>query len=200
MSRKPLILGLILMLISCNRPDDQLRRAQHEFWEHFARKDFFEVRLQKEVLYWPLPPQVADAAARLAKAETLEKTLAVIDSTQLSPEKQKQLSQLRAAIRDGVLRRGFSLFDPSRCDVLPDLQRLEQHPEWSMVLQKVPEYYQEIEKRWQIPDAALVEPAVARAQNTLDYLSTKGPDAAVDPARGAVKNFIGLCLSSWLEG
>jgi hypothetical protein len=198
MSRNPLFLGFFLLLVSCNSPEDQLRRVQHDFWEHFARKDFFEVRLKNEVLHWPLPPLGADAASRLVKAQALEQTLAAIDSTLLNPDQQKQRSLLQAAIRDCVERRGSTLFDPSRCIVLEDLQRLESHPEWPKILQKVPEYYQEIEKRWQIPDAALVEPAMARAQNTLDYLRTKAPDAAVNAATGAIKDFIGLCWSGWL--
>lgn len=199
MSCKPFFLGFFLLLFSCNGPEDQLRRVQHEFWEHFARKDFFEVRLKNETLHWPLPPLGADAASRLDKAQVLEKTLAAIDSTLLNPEQQKQRSQLQAAIRDCVGRRGSTLFDPSRCDVLADLQRHESHPEWTIILQKVPEYYQEIEKRWQTPDAALVEPAVVHAQNTLDYLRSKAPDATVVAATGAIKDFIGLCWSGWLE-
>lgn len=199
MSRKPLFLGFFLLLVSCNSPQDQLRRAQHEFWKHFARKDFFEVRLKNETLHWPLPPLVADSASRLVKAQALEQTLAAIDSKLLNPEQQKQRSQLQAAIRDYVERRGSTLFDPSRCNVLEDLQRLESHPEWPMILQKVPEYYQEIEKRWQIPDADLVEPAMARAQNSLDYLRTKAPDTAVVAASRAIKDFIGLCWSGRLK-
>jgi hypothetical protein len=198
MRNTSLLLAAALLLISCNAPADQLQRAQHEFWENFARKDFFEVRLKKETLHWPLPPQSGDAASRLTKARELEETLAAIDSMQLKPEQQKQRKQLLAAVHDCVTRQGGTLFDPSRCDVLEDLQRLEKHPEWPVILQKVPEYYQEIEKRWQTPDAALVEPAVSRAQNTLDYLRTKSPDTAVEIATCAIKDFIGLCWSGWL--
>lgn len=198
MHSAPLLLVSALLLVQCNAPADRLQRAQHEFWENFARKDFFEVRLKKETLHWPLPPLSVDAASRLAKARELEETLAAIDSTQLKPEQQKQLTQLRAAVHDCVAQHGSALFDPTRCDVLADLQRLEKHPEWPVILQKVPEYYQEIEKRWQTPDAALVEPAVSRAQNTLDFLRTRHPDDAVMAASGAVKDFIGLCWSGWL--
>lgn len=198
MRSSPLLLVSALLLVQCNAPADRLQQVQHEFWENFARKDFFEVRLKKETLHWPLPPLSGDAASRLAKARELEETLAAIDSTQLKPEQQKQRSQLRAAVHDCVARQGSSLFDPTRCDVLADLQRLEKHPEWPVMLQKVPEYYQEIEKRWQTPDASLVEPAVSRAQNTLDFLRTKSPDTGVIAASCAIKDFIGLCWSGWL--
>lgn len=200
MLKSPLIFALFF-LISCNTPEAKLERLQHEFWEKFARQDFFEIKLKNEVLHWPLPPGSVQAEQQKAQAEALQKEAYSIEKEKLTPKNQKQLAQICAALDDCVANAGSPRFDPSRCALLTPLKQYEKHPEFSVLLEKIPVYYSQIEQHWQTPDLRLVSKAVEDSQNALDLLNTleeKSGKETVAQTRGAIKDFIGLCQSAYL--
>ncbi len=189
-----LIIGL-LFLFSCNSPEARLERLQHDFWEKFAKRDFFEIKLQKEVLHLPLPPVTGQSNAQPILASSLQEQANAIDASKLSLENQKQLAQLRAALDDCVAHAGMPFFDPSRCVVAAHLAQLSDHPELSLFLEKIPVYYAQIEDRWQVPDTRFVSKAVDESQAALDLLQglgikTDGKMAPqIEAARGRSERF-----------
>ncbi len=203
--KKFVLLSALFYLCSCNTPEARLRRLQHDFWETFARQDYFEVRLKNEVLHWPLPPASGQSEEQKSLAESLQKEAKAIDKEGLSAAGQKQLAQLSAALDDCVANAGLAFFDPSRCVISGQLQQFSDHPELPLLLEKIPAYYAQIEQRWQIPDSRYVSSAVDASQTALDLLN--GPEkssgggmvALKGAARLAIKDFIGLCQSALLR-
>jgi hypothetical protein len=205
MMLKHLALFALLFLFACNSPEARLERAQHDFWEKYAQHDFFEIKLKNEVLHLPLPPSSAPSEQQKSWAESLQKEVHSIEKEDLSEGSQKQLAQLCSALDDCVVHAGNAFFDPSRCVVLRHLQQFSEQPELSLLLEKIPDYYAQIEQRWQIPDARFVPKAVEESQTTLDLLNTFEKNsggkivAQTGVARAAVKDFIGLCQSAILQ-
>jgi hypothetical protein len=198
------LLSTLCFLCSCNTPEARLARLQHEFWEKFARQDFFEVRLKNEVLHWPLPPAAAASGQQKSLAESLQQEAKKIDKEGLSEAGQKQLAQLMEALDDCVAHAGASFFDPSRCVVSGQLQQFSDHPELPVLLEKIPAYYAQIEERWQIPEHRFVAKTVDASMTTLDVLhglaKNSGSEGVsrTEAARSAIKDFIGLCQSAML--
>jgi len=203
--KKFALLSILFYLCSCNTPEARLRRLQHDFWETYARQDFFEIRLKNEVLHWPLPPASVPSGQQKLLAEKLQKEASAIDKEGLSEAGKKQLAQLSAALDDCVAHAGAAFFDPSRCEVSRQLKQFSAHPELPLLMEKIPAYYAQIEQRWQIPDSRLVSKAVDASQNALDLLNglekSAGGEmvARTGAARAAIKDFIGLCQSALLR-
>lgn len=197
-------LSALILLLSCNSPEARLERLQHNFWEKFARQDFFEVKLKNEVLHLPLPPTNDQPEHRKELAENLQKEARSIQKENLNAAGQKQLVQIQSALEDCVAHAGNAFFDPSSCTVSSHLEQLTGHPELPLFLEKIPTYYAQIEQRWQTPDLRFVPKAVAESQNTLDLLHQLGEKSGVETAaragaaKAAVKDFIGLCQSAVL--
>lgn len=202
---KLLALLALLSLLACNSPKTRLQRLQHEFWEKFARQDFFDIQLRNEVLHLPLPPAVQPAAQQKSLAAKLRKEAGAINKEKLTIENQKQLAQLQSALDDYTMEESIVFFDPARCIVTEQLALLANHPDLPVFLEKVPVYYAQIEQRWQTPDVRYVAKAVSDAQITLDLLHElehKMIGAILHQnkaAQLAVKDFIGLCQSALLK-
>ena len=204
---KPTLLLAFLFLISCHSPEARLAHLQHNFWEKFARQDFFEIKLQNETLYLPLPPSLEQTGHQKTLAAQLQKEANALEKDKLSLESQKQLLQLRAALADCVKQRerGSAFFDPSSCCISAKLKQFSEHPELSLLLEKIPAYYTQIEQRWQMPDHRFVSKAVQESQIALDLLKILGERSGgkmadqAEAAKVAVKDFIGLCQSALLQ-
>lgn len=198
---KPSALFCLFWMFSCNSPEARLERLQHRFWDNFARHDYFEVKLKNEVLHWPLPPSPDVAGNRTALLLALQNEAKAIESEKLTEKGKHQLLQLNAALAQCALQGSKALFDPSRCCIVAGLQRFSDHSELSTILDSIPAYYQQIEQQWQSPNVKLVEKAVGESQVALDVLQSLEERGEVEtgPARAAVKDFIGLCQSAWLE-
>jgi hypothetical protein len=194
---------LLLCLFSCNSPEARLEHLQHDFWEKLARQDFFEIKFKNEVLHLPLPPASDPSAQQKSWAVKLQQEARSIEKEKLSADQQKQLAQLSAALDDCVAHAGNPLFDPARCAVSEQLQAYREHPEFSVLLEKIPAYYAQIEQRWQTPDVRFVPTAVAKAQSALDLLDTHQKKTEklgqIPAAQAALKDFIGLCQSAVLN-
>jgi hypothetical protein len=198
---KYVALFALFFLLSCNTPETRLKRLQQDFWEKFAQQDFFEIRLKNEVLHLPLPYTPEQPGQQKTWAERLQKEAQSLEKEKLSVDAQKQLAQLSAALEDCIRREGSPLFDPSRCAISKSLQQYSAHPEISVLLEKIPAYYTQIEQRWQTPHTRYVAKAVNESQIALDLL--KGLEETSErelgaQARGAIKDFIGLCQSAVL--
>lgn len=194
---------LLLCLFSCNSPEARLERLQHDFWEKLARQDFFEIKFKNEVLHLPLPPASEPSSQQKSWAEKLQQEARSIEKEKLSADQQKQLAQLSAALDDCVAHAGNPLFDPARCALSDQLLTYQEHPEFSVLLEKIPAYYAQIEQRWQTPDVRFVPTAVAKAQSALDLLDTHQKKTEklgqISAAQAALKDFIGLCQSAALN-
>ncbi|MFN0034257.1 MAG: hypothetical protein ACKVUS_04265 [Saprospiraceae bacterium] len=201
---KPAALLASLFLISCNSPETRLDRLQHRFWEKFARQDFFEIRLENEVLHLPLPLAASPPEEQKTLALSLRKEAHSIEKEKLGTESQKQLAQLCAALDDLAASSGNPFFDPSRCAISQHLRQYSERAGLLLFLEKIPAYYAEVERRWQTPDGRFVPKAVAESQTALDLLNaveekSEGEiSARARAARAAVKDFIGLCQSAFL--
>lgn len=201
--QKPILSALVLLILcSCNSPEARLGRLQHTFWEKFARQDYYDVKLEKQTLHWPLPPISGTGEPQKQAAEKLQQEANAIEKDKLNAQDQKQLAQICAALEDCVANAGSPMFDPSRCTVSAPLQQFAGQAELSVLLGKIPDYYAQIEQRWRMPDSRFVSKAVEESQNTLDLLQeleAKMGAAQVAKARAAVKDFIGLCQSALLR-
>ena len=198
------LLSAALLLLSCNTPESRLRRLQHDFWENYSRQDYFEIKLLKETLHWPLPPLPMPSNRQKSLAARLQEEAASIESEKMNPESRQQLAQIRAALEDCLAQEGNALFDPARFVLLDEWSRFSAHPELPNVLEKIPEYYSTVEQRWQMPDTGLVSKAVTESQKTLDWLNalegkTGGEFARIQAARAAIKDYIGMCQSALLK-
>lgn len=202
---KPFALLALLSLVACNSPEKRLQRLQHDFWEKFARQDFFKIQLKNEVLHLPLPPAAQAVEQQKSLAVKLKKEADAINEEKLDVANRKQLAQLQAALGDYMMQDGTVFFDPSRCIVTDHLSLLADHPDLPVFLENVPVYYAQIEQSWQTPDVRYVEKAVDKAQITLDLLrELEGKSSGelisrIKPVQASVKDFIGLCQSARLK-
>lgn len=201
----PTLLFAALLLFSCNTPESRLRRLQHDFWENYARQDYFEIKLNKETLHWPLPPLPMPSNRQKSLAARLQEEAASIESEKMNLESRQKLAQIRAALDDCLAHEGNALFDPARFVLLDQWLQFSAHPELRGVLEKIPEYYAEVEQRWQMPDTSLVAKAVTESQKTLDWMNAleekSGSELSMhlQAARAAIKDYIGMCQSALLK-
>lgn len=201
---KPAALLALLFLFSCNSPEAQLDQLQHDFWKKLARQDFFEIQLENNVLRLPLPPATDQSERQKVLAAKLKKDAYSIEKEKLSTESQKHLAQICAALDDLSASSGNPLFNPSRCAIAEQLRENSTSPDLLFFLEKIPDYYAEVERCWQTPDARFVTKAVADSQTALDLLdgfekNFEGKNLGqIQAARVAVKDFIGLCQSALL--
>lgn len=191
---RPISLFALLTLLSCNRAEDRLDRLQHDFWEHFGRQDYFAIQLPDERLLLPLPPHRGQHGDRVLWAKELLKSAQNIPVEALSLPSQTQLHQLKSALEDLVHRTDGVFFDPSRCGLSHHLLRYGGQPCGRVLLEHIPAYYAEVERRWQTPDVRFVPKAVEEALGSLEILSKN--EGETEAARWAVKDFIGLCQSA----
>lgn len=200
---------LLLSLVSCNSPEARLERLQRAFREKFAQQDFFEVTLEKEVLHLPLPPVSAPSDQQKQWVSELQQQAAAIDGAQLNDTQQKQLAQLRTVLDDLAAHTHNPLFDPLRYSLHESLEKTCSSGDvakTNFLLGNIPAYYAAVEQRWQTPDLRLVPDAVEKSKKTVDLLKKmeeewKGliPRNKTEPAKAAIKDFIGLCQSAVLQ-
>lgn len=200
------VLSCLFLLISCNDPEAQLSSLQHEFWEQFARQDFFEIQMEQEKVLLPLPVSMEAPSKQKAQAEALLKSANALKTEELSKEGQQRLQQIKTALNDFLNASGNAFFDPARYVIEQPL--LETHCvnelKTRLFLERIPAYYVEVERRWQIPAPENVSRAVVKAQEGLDAIQALETSGALNPAAGAqaakaaIKDFIGLCQSALL--
>lgn len=195
---------LLFLVFACDTPQSRFESLQRDFWEKFARQDYFEIELEGRSVRLPLPPLSAQSAERKGIAESLRERAYSIENEKLSPENQIKLAQLRAALDEICQHPESGFFDPARCAIAQSLGDLSAS-QTSVFLEKIPTYYAEVERRWRVPEPRLAAKAVAESQAALDILKTLERDwagekpSAFESSRAAIKDFIGLCQSALLR-
>lgn len=194
------ILCFLLLFIACESPHDRISRLQTELLTALGERDYFEIKTGKQLARLPLPPSPELAQSRKLRVSEINLETHSFENEKLTDEDQKRLDQLCANLNEMVKRGDGAFFDPGKCVLNDDIrQKIEQGDlEYNnILLQKIPEYYAEVERRWQTPDPARARMAAERSLAVLDWLEKMG--AASMPARLAVKDFICLCKSAVLE-
>lgn len=195
----PVILFFTVFFAACESSHEKISRLQSDFLMALEGGDFFEIPLGKEKLKLPLPPAPEMAAQRQKKIAALQGEAQGISTAGLSPEDQRRLTQLTAQLDEMVKRGGAVFFDPVRYDISGVLQ--ENVPKGGnftrILLEKIPAYYAEIERRWQSTTPARADQAANKSVKSLELLEKMGSEA--DAARLSVKDFIGHCHSEVLQ-
>lgn len=195
----------LLPFFSCNTPEARLEHLRHEFWENFARHDYFEIRLSEETLHLPLPPSGQEAESRKEKLTQLQQVAQALERETLNDAGRRQLSQISRALNDLTASGRGILFDPAHCVVSERLKNYAGRQDLTALLEKIPAYYAAVEARWINPESRMAAHAVEEAKLTLDLLKEwerSTPENRRDPlkqAQNAVKDFIGLCQSALLR-
>lgn len=198
---KPLVLFALLGLFSCNTPTQRLADLHHEFLINLANQDYFEVKTPKETYFLPLPTMQSPPGQR-AVAELLQKEANVVAKMALSAEQRLQLDIIRRALADFLSSSGHAFGDPGRFVVGDLLQKAQSQSQDGLLLEKIPAYYTEVEKRWQIPSVPRAAKALEKARAALEMLHKMERSGAaaerIERAQYALKDFIGLCQSAQL--
>ncbi len=195
-----LVVVVLCLAVACESPNEKISRIQGELLTALGERDFFEVKLNEQVLKLPLPPAPDLAAARSAKISEIKVETYALEHANLNGTEKQRFEQLSVQL-DAILKRGNgAFFDPTKC-VLPleskDNPALTSPAFLKILLSKIPEYYAEVERCWQSPDPARARQAAAQSLLVLDWLEGLQEDAT--GARLAVKDFISLCHCAVLK-
>ncbi|MDX1912438.1 MAG: hypothetical protein SFV22_13170 [Saprospiraceae bacterium] len=196
---------LLLPLCACNSPEARLERLRHEFWENFARHDYFEIRTGEETLHLPLPPSDQETESRKEKLTQLQQVAQALENEMLNDTGRRQLAQIKRALQDLAASGQGVLFDPAQCVVAERLRNYAGRQDGPALLEKIPAYYAAVEARWIKPDGRMAAHAVEEAKLTLDLLKEwersvpESRKETVRQAQNAIKDFIGLCQSALLQ-
>ena len=188
---------IILSLLSCESPPEKISRLQRETLNVFGAGDYFEVKSKTMTVRLPLPPEPSQAESWASRISEINLEAYSFDNERLSAEDQKRLQELNSQLSEIEQRGKGAFFDPNTC-VLTEVLTENTDPKFSsLMLQKIPLYYAEVERRWQIPSRIQAQNAAKKSLQVLDLLDKMGDQSYL--ARLAVKDFIALCLSTNAE-
>lgn len=207
------LLGLCA-LASCSSPDQQFERLKQQFITEHPRQDLFENGLEKTGIRLPLPPSPEGLSALKTFVETCKSKAYEIDLAKLSPENQLGLKRFRAALDSLGAQRSSAGIDPQDYTMAERIKALsgEKKAEPLLrLLEKIPAYYESVYQRWSAPEPGRIKTAVASSMLALDELDKleqgnwlpadirANLQQALPPARSAIRDYIGLCLSGHLK-
>jgi hypothetical protein len=200
-----LFFSLFLTLLACNSPEARFDRLRREFWENFARQDYYNIQLGEERLHLPLPAaDGTNVGKRKEKVVELQQWVQLLEKETLEDASRRQLGQISRALNDLSASTQGVLFDPSRCTLVQTLQEYAGRPSIAGLLEKIPEYYEKVEAGWVKPEPRLAEKAIEESKLVLDMLREWEKNAPedrriqIEAAQHAIKDFIGLCQSAFL--
>lgn len=187
----PCLLFSLTALTSCETPGDKLARLQHELLTILQHREYFEFKVGKQMLRWPLPPSEAVAAKNRLKVQEMQQELQTIDLTDLPATQREAIILFQQTIEDIAARGGGGVFDPLQCVVYRQLEESLKDPALAQaMIQQVAAYYQEVENRWQPPASARAIQAARESVQTFHWLENQqAPEAALL----AVKDFMAHC-------
>ena len=191
--RFPVIL-ILFLLPSCESPQEKISRLQSETLKALIPGDFFEIKTTSIHLRLPLPPEPAQAASSANRIAAIHLETSSLETEKLNAEDQKRLQQLNRQLNEMVQRGKGAFFDPTQCVLSKIRQGKTDRADIKILLKKIPEYYAEVERRWQAPNPERAKIAAAASMPALDWLAEMGDEA--QPACFAVKDFIGRCQSA----
>ncbi len=174
-----------------------------------------KVPLLEGNLQLPLPPPLEVQAEQKYRSRELLDDIAKIDTNALEPTQRRQLLQYRQVLSDlSGSATGWPV-DPLKYTLAEPLQRCLAEPSGeslAILLEKMPEYYTEVELRWGHTNPRNMPAAVTQCLSSLDQLDQlesslrKYPlntqqrlKAALPAAKAALKNYLGQCRSGVLE-
>lgn len=185
---------LLLTLMSCESPEGKISRLQSETLELLSSSDFFVIKTQSQTIKLALPPAPEKAELCAQRVPAILKELNSMDTTSLSAADRQKLAGLKAIV-ETLAKEGIgSAFDPNKYVVADLLDGSFKDGTGKLLLEKIPEYYTEVERRWQAPAKLRAQDAARQSLRSLDILQKSGAEA--DQARLAVKDFIGMCQSA----
>lgn len=195
-----LVVLVLCLAVACESPNEKISRLQGELLTALGERDYFEVKLEEQSLKLPLPPEPSLAAARSAKIAEINAETYTLEHANLKAKEKQRFEQLSVQL-DAMLKRGNgAFFDPGKC-VLPldtkESPALANPAFLKFFLGKIPEYYAEVERRWQSPDPARARMAAAQSLLVLDWL--EGVPGDTTAPRLAIKDFICLCKCAVLK-
>lgn len=195
---RTILVFLLFACASCESPEERISRLQSELLKALGERDYFEIDLEKQKIRLPLPPSPELAEARKTRISELKKEADAFQRESLSDKARERLELLTAQLNEVVKRGAGAFFDPVKCVLSAEIcdKLRKTGPESDEMLQRLPAYYIEVERRWQIPDRARAQLAAEQSLLVLDQLESAGKHTL--PVRLSVKDYIGLCRSSLL--
>ena len=184
----------ILFLIACESPRDKITRLQSETLAAIGVRDSFEIKTKSKIYKLALPPTPEKAVECAGRISAIHLEANSLDLESLSATDQQRLRDLNAILTALVQAGNGSTFDPGKCVVADLLNDNNSGSTAKILLEKIPEYYAEVERRWQQPDKSRAQNAAQQSLRSLDILNEMGDDAF--RAKLAVKDFIGMCQSA----
>ncbi len=193
MCRYPVLL-LLLIFFACESHKDKISRLRSETLALLTAADSFEIKAKSRTFRLALPPTPERVAQAEKEIAAISAEAGSLHQESLDTEDQQRLLDLNnlltALVHGGVC----SAFDPTKCVVADLLKENCRGVNAETLLLKIPEYYAEVERRWQQPNKSRALTAARQSLLSLDMLDSMGSDAY--PARLAVKDFIGMCQSA----
>lgn len=204
----------LCLVASCSSPDQQFERLKQQFITEHPKQDLFENGLEKTGIQLPLPPSPEGLAALKTFVETCKSKAYEIDLAKLRPENQVGLQRFRNALDSLGAQRRSSEIDPQNytlADQIKALTETKKAEALHCLLEKTPVYYENVYQRWSAPEQRKIKPAVTASMRALDELEKMEQQPswipadlqskiqlAIPPARLAIRDYIGLCLSGHL--
>jgi hypothetical protein len=192
-------LFILLFLTACESTQDKITRLQSELLTALGERDCFEIKTDKKTWQLPLPPAPELLESRKIAITAIMKEAFFLHTKQLNPADKNRLMVLTNQL-NAILATGNNVFfDPLKCVLPKDLCAVLESGDTGtahILLQKIPEYYTEVERRWQKPDHMRAATAAGQSMAILDVLANTS--GMTDPARMSVKDFICLCRSACL--
>jgi len=185
---------LFLFLMSCESPEEKISRLQSQTLAALGVGDSFEIKTKSQTFKLALPPAPEKAEQCAKQILAIRQEANMLDIESLSAADQQRLRGLNAILVALVQGGDGSAFDPTKCVVADLLKGNFKDSTTKILLEKIPEYYAEVERRWQPPNKLRAQSAAQQSLQALDMLHEMGADA--DQAKLAVKDFIGMCQSA----
>jgi len=205
----------LFLLLACTSPQERLAEIEDGMLVLLGPAGDFKIPVQDSQLYLPLPPPLEVQDEQKNQAQKLLAKVAQIDSTALNPERRDQLRQYWKILTDlsgsqsgwPLNPLDYTLSEPLRCCLAePGGESL------AVLLEKMPDYYAEVEKRWHSTNrhnqALAAQECLAMLedlQKLEENLETYRPEVkgrlqkALPFAEMGLKNYLAQCRSLVLE-
>ena len=210
-----LSLFLLFLLSACTSPQEQLAEIEDEMLTLLGPAADLKIPTHNSQAYLPLPPPLDMQDEQKSRAQKLLVKAAQIDTAALDPERRSQLWQYREILTDlSGSKSGWPL-NPLDYTLAKPLQGFLAEPDGeqlAILLEKMPDYYAEVERRWQSNRQHNSQAAVQECLAMLDTLQALEenlkkypPDVrarlqvALPSAQAGLKNYLGQCRSLTLD-
>ena len=186
-----------LLMGACESPEDQLTRLRGELLEVLNERDYFDFSWNGRQMRWKLPPSQEAASSRFDKIKKIQAEVQKIASSSSQAAIQNDVQQLDTQLNQLLLQGHGAYFDPTTLVITELIADTPASAALHSLLPKITQYYTEVERRWNNPEAQRAKLAAQQSTLMLAALEKMGAEAL--PAQYAVKDFIGLCQSAVLS-